>query len=151
MSDRFMPIKWQPFKDLERPNNLPERLFGGDDMMPFMPGFKMEEPAVDIYQDKLNLYIETPLAGVSPENVEISIEDDILTIQGKGKEEKQIKERDYFRKEIRSGSFKRMVKLPVKVKGDKATAESSNGMLKITVPKAARSSAQVKRIPIKIK
>ena len=145
-----MPIKWRQFKELERPSHSPDN-FGEDEWVPFVPTFRAEEPAMDIYQDKNNLYVEIPLIGVNPKNLEISIDDNILTIQGKKEEKKEIKEKDYLRKEIKKGAFRRVVKLPMEVKGNRATAESVEGMLKITIPKAAKATSQAKRIPIKIK
>jgi len=145
-----MPIKWRQFKELERPSHSPD-VFEEDEWVPFVPTFRAEEPALDIYQDKNNLYVEILLISVDPKNVEISIDDNILTIQGKSQEKKEIKEKDYLRKEIRKGTFRRVVKLPVEVKGNKATAESDGGMLKITIPKAAKAIPQSKGIPIKIK
>jgi HSP20 family protein len=145
-----MPIQWRPFKELDKSFRLPD-LFEEEEWVPFVPTFRAEEPAVDIYQDKDNLYVEMPLAGVKPEDVEISIEDNILTVQGKIEEKKETKERDYLRKEIRKGSFRRVIKLPVGVKEDKAMAESEAGMLKITIPKVTKALPKAKRIPIKVK
>jgi len=148
-----MPIKWRQFKELERPSHSPDSFeeFGGDEWVPFIPTFRAEEPAMDIYQDKNNLYVEIPLIGIDPKNLEISIDDNILTIQGEKEEKKEIKEKDYLRKEIKKGAFRRVVKLPIEVKGRRATAKSVGGMLKITIPKAARTTSQAKKIPIKIK
>ncbi len=124
---------------------------GGEEMMPFSPFHPAEEPAVDIYQDKNNLYVEIALGGVKPENVSVSIEDNILYIEGKVEEKKESKGRDYFTKEIRRGSFRRALKLPVDVKSNQAKAESFGGMLKISVPKVAKAAPQAKKVPIKIK
>ncbi len=144
-----MPIKWKPFGDSGNPFQLPE-MPGQDDWAPFIPHFRAEEPALDIYQDKSNLYIEISLNNIKPKDVKVSIEDNILTIEGKIEEKKQLKEQDYLRKEIKRGSFKRSLKLPVQVKDSKAKAESVNGVLKVTIPKVAKAS-KGKEIPIKIK
>lgn len=146
----FMPIKWKPFREIEKPLNLPD-VFEEDEWVPFVPTFRAEEPAVDIYQDKNNLYVEIPLTGVNPKDVQVSIDDNVLTIQGKTQEKKEVKEKDYLRKEIRKGSFRRVIKLPVEVKGNKAVAESVGGIIKITIPKAAKTTPPSKMIPIKIK
>ena len=145
-----MPIKWKSFNDSGRPFSVPE-MPNGEDWVPFVPHFRAEEPAIDIYQDKNNLYVEISLIGIKPEDVKISIEDNILMIEGKTEEKKQVKEQDYLRKEIRKGSFRRSIKLPVEVKDNKAKAESIGGILKITIPKAAKSISKGKEIPIKIK
>ncbi|MBU1255969.1 Hsp20/alpha crystallin family protein, partial [Patescibacteria group bacterium] len=90
-----MPIKWQPFKESEGPLDFPG-VPGAPGMpipeegwIPFLPNQKAEEPAIDIHQDKNNLYVEISLVGINPKNVEISIEDNILVIQGKSEEEKE--------------------------------------------------------------
>ena len=145
-----MPIKWQPFQEPKKDPNMPDML-DSENWLPFMPMMKNEDPAIDIYQDKNNLYIEVSLIGVLPKDIEISIEDNILTLQTKKEEKKEIKEKDYLRREIRKGSFRRVTKLPVEVKGNKAIAESFEGILKITVPKVAKASSNAKKIPIKIK
>lgn len=149
-----MPIKWQPFKDFEKPADIPE-LFGGEEngMMPFLPQmpFQAEEPSVDIYQDKNNLYLEVSLGGMKPENIDISIENNVLIIQGKSEAKEEIKEKDYLRKEIRKGAFRRMIKLPAQVLEKKASAEAIGGLLKITMPKASKKASQASQVPIKIK
>jgi len=104
-------------------------------------------PQVDVYQDKDNIVVETSLAGVDPENVDISVENDILTISGKSEKKTEIDEKNYYRKEIRSGSFYRSIALPAHVLADKATASFDKGVLKIVLPKAA----EVKPKTIKIK
>jgi len=145
-----MPIKWQPFKDLDRPSRLP-RMPEEEDWMPFVPAFRQEEPAVDIYQDKNNLYVEFPLVGIKAKDVDISIENNVLIIQGKSEEKKEVKEKDYLRKEIRKGAFRRALKLPVEVKGNRASAETVDGMLKITIPKMSKGTSGTSKVPIKIK
>jgi len=145
-----MPIKWQPFKEMERPAHLPD-IFEEDEWMPFIPAFRKDEPAIDIYQDKNNLYVELPLIGVKPKDVQISIENNILNIQGKTKEEKEVKKKDYLRKEIRQGSFRKAVKLPVNVQNSKASAETTDGILKITIPKSNKGASKATKVPIKIK
>jgi len=106
-------------------------------------------PAVDVYQDKDNVYVQTPLAGVNPEDVDVSIENDVLTVKGESKKESEVDEKNYYRKEIRQGSFYRSVALPAHVIGEKAQAESHEGMLKIVVPKAPE--AKTKTIKVKVK
>lgn len=145
-----MPIKWQPFKELEGMPHFPHQP-GEEGWVPFVPTFRPEEPAIDVYQDKNNLYVEVPLVGIKPENVTVSIENGVLTVEGKTEETKEVKDKDYLRKEIRKGSFRRIIKLPVEVKKDKASAESVKGVLKITIPKMAQSTSRAKKIPIKIK
>ncbi|MFA6525006.1 MAG: Hsp20/alpha crystallin family protein [Patescibacteria group bacterium] len=93
-------------------------------------------PAIDVYQTKDSVIVETPLAGVDPEKVNISIENDVLTIEGSMEKKSEVDEKEYYRKEVRTGGFHRAVALPIAVDGDKANADFENGILKITIPKA---------------
>lgn len=129
-----MPIiKWAPF--LESFEDM-DRMF--ENLM----------PAVDVYQDKDNIFVETQLAGIDPEKVDISIENDVLTIKGESEKKSEVEDKNYYRKEIRRGNFYRSVPLPSRVIGEKASAEAVNGILKIVVPKAPE--AKPKTIKIKM-
>ena len=106
-------------------------------------------PAVDMYEDKDNIVVETQLAGIDPEKIDISIENDVLCIKGEGERKTEVDEKNYYRKEIRRGSFFRSIPLPSKVSGDDASAVAEGGILKITIPKAPESKP--KSIKIKTK
>jgi len=127
---------------------------------PFWPDFDEEffnlpsemvnfTPAVDVYEDKDNIIVESPLAGIDPEKVDIEIEDNVLKISGKQERKTEVDEKDYYRKEIRSGSFYRSIALPKAVEGDKAEAQFNNGILEITIPK--KEEAKPKKIKVKAK
>ncbi len=135
-------IKWTPFfpefDDMEK---------AMESMLPAVRGNQFGfTPAVDMYEDKDNIVIETQLGGINPEKVDISIENNVLTIKGESEKKSEIDEKNYYRKEIRRGSFYRSIPLPTKVDGDAASAVNEDGVLKITVPKAA----EVKPKTIKI-
>ena len=93
-------------------------------------------PAIDMYEDKDNVIVETQLGGIDPEKVDISIENNVLTIKGESEKKSEVEDKNYYRKEIRRGSFYRSIPLPTKVDGDQAKAVNEEGILKITVPKA---------------
>lgn len=125
-------IKWTPFFE---PFEDMDKMFS--EMMP--AAYKGQSgfvPAIDIYEDKNNVIVETQLAGVDLENVKISIENDVLIIKGEGEKKSEVEDKNYYRKEIRRGSFYRSVALPAHVNGEKASAEAIDGVLKISVPKA---------------
>lgn len=130
-------MQWSPMRDMDK--FFEEDLWSGNDFA----------PAIDVYQDKDNVIVEAPLAGVDPEKVDISIENDVLTISGRTEEKKEVKREDYYRKEVREGSFSRSVILPMSVKADVAEAHSEKGMLKIIIPKA--DEVKPKKIAVKIK
>jgi HSP20 family protein len=105
-------------------------------------------PALDVYETKDEVVVETPLAGIDPNDVEISVENDVLTIKGETKKESEVDDKNYYRKEVARGSFFRSVAMPSRVMSDKAEASFANGMLKITIPKA--EEAKPKTIKVKI-
>lgn len=134
-------IKWTPFEDLDK--------FFEEDFIPMVPAMKAFRPEVDVYEEKNKVIVEMPLAGVDPKKVDISIEDRGLTVKGSVEEKKEEKKKNYYRKEIRRGSFERYITLPTDVKGDKAKAESEDGMLKIIIPK--KTVARRKKVAVKVK
>lgn len=134
-------IKWTPFfADDDMDSALSE-------MLPAVRGNQFGfTPAVDVYEDKDNIIVETQLAGIDSNDVSISIENNVLCIKGESEKKSEIDEKNYYRKEIRRGSFYRSIPLPTKVSGDDAKAVAEEGVLKITIPKAA----EVKPKTIKI-
>jgi HSP20 family protein len=104
---------------------------------------------LDMYQTADDVVVKATLPGVKPEEVDISISGDTLTIKGEHKEEQEVKEQDYFHKERRYGAFSRSVALPVQVKSDKAEAIFENGILTLTLPKA--EEVKPKQIKVKAK
>ena len=106
-------------------------------------------PAVDVYEDENNVFVETPLPGIDPENVNISIENDVLTIEGSQEKKTEVDEKNYYRKEVRSGSFHRAVALPATVKSEDASADYEKGVLKIVIPKEER--AKPKKVKVNVK
>ena len=120
-------IRWRPAMDADR---------WFDDMVPSSFMGVNFTPAVDVYQRKDAVVVESPLAGIDPDKVNISIEDDVLTIEGAMEKKTEVDEKNYYRKEIRSGMFHRSVGLPTAVNGNKAEATFDKGLLTITIPKA---------------
>ncbi|MFA4818499.1 MAG: Hsp20/alpha crystallin family protein [Patescibacteria group bacterium] len=106
-------------------------------------------PALDIYQTKDHIVIETPLAGINPEKVNLSIENDVLTIEGNSEQKTEVDDKDYYRKEVRCGSFHRSVALPAAVNGDKAKATYEKGVLKVIIPKDERAKPKTVRVEVK--
>ncbi len=104
-------------------------------------------PAMDVYQEKDDLVVEMPLPNVEADQVEISVENDVLTVSGRSEKKTEVKREDYYRKEIREGSFSRSLILPMSVRGEKAEATYEDGMLRIVLPK--KEESKPKRIAIK--
>ena len=125
-------IKWTPFfSEFEDMDKITES------MLPSVRGNQFGfTPAVDMYEDKDNIVIETQLAGIDPDKVDVSIENNVLCIKGESEKKSEVDDKNYYRKEIRRGSFFRSIPLPTKVDGDGASAVNEEGVLKITIPKA---------------
>ena len=140
-------IKWAPFLE---PFEDMDKMF--PEFMPVARGMQAGfMPAVDVYEDKKNVIVETQLAGVDPEKVDVSIENDVLSIKGESEKKSEVEEKDYYKKEIRRGSFYRSVPLPAHVIGEKASASAEDGVLKIVIPKLLGSKPKTIKIKTKKK
>ncbi|MBD3362599.1 Hsp20 family protein [Candidatus Dojkabacteria bacterium] len=134
----------------------PRRVFSDDFLLDnFFSPFDVGEYspiAVDLYEDDDNIVAEfNNISGFDNEDLDISIEDNVLTVSASSEKQEQEKDekRKYFRKEIRCDSFSRSIALPTKVKSEKAEAELEKGILKIKMPKA--DEVKPKKIEIKAK
>lgn len=142
-------VKWEPFREMMSLRNAMDRLFEDSFVRPsrIWQDSGSELIPVDMYQTDNDVVVKASLPGFKPEEVDISISGDALTIKGEHKEEQETKDENYFRKELRYGSFNRVLPLPVQIKSDKAEAQFENGVLTLTLPKAE----EVKPKQIKIK
>jgi len=102
---------------------------------------------LDVYQTKDNVVIKSTIAGVKPEDLDITIANDMVTIKGERKKTEEVKDEDYFYQECYWGSFSRSIILPVDIDVDGVNAELKDGILTITLPKAAK--AKTKKIKVK--
>ena len=142
-------VRWDPFRDGLSLRTAMDRLFEDSLVRPdawFTP-LHMPDFAMDVYETKDDVVVQAALPGIKPEDAEITITGNTLTIRGESKEESEVKEENYLRKERRYGSFSRVVALPEGLKGDKAEATFENGMLKLRIPK----SDEIKPKTIKVK
>ncbi len=100
--------------------------------------------AVDVYQDKKNIIIKSTIAGVEPDDIDISIDNDMITIRGRREKQRDISEDDYFYQECYWGGFSRSIILPVEVDAEKIEAGMRNGVLTITLPKVHTKDVNIK-------
>jgi len=145
-------MRWDPFRELTEMRRAMDRLleesFGRITRLLPWEEAAMAIP-VDMYETEDNLVVRASLPGVSPEDVEISITGDSLTIRGEAKAKEEVKKEGYYRQELRYGVFGRSLPLPTRVNADKAEATFENGILTITIPKV--EEAKVKTIKVKAK
>ena len=104
---------------------------------------------LDMFEENNNLVVKATVPGIKPEDLNIEVHENVLTISGETKEEVNRKEGDYLLNERRLGQFRRSVTLPYDVKVEKAEADFENGILTLTLPKAETMHA--KKIAIKPK
>lgn len=117
----------------------------------FPKSLSVTTPAINVYEKGKNIVVECQLPGIDPENVKIDVSDDLVKLSGEKKEEKEEKDKNYYRREISYGSFARSVALPKKVKSSGAEAEYSDGVLRITLPKVEEKESKTVKIKVKKK
>lgn len=104
---------------------------------------------MDVYETDKEVIAEVNLPGIDPEKVDVSVKNQVLTVSGRTEEKKEEKEKGYWRREIRKGSFERMVRLPNPVKEDIVEANYEKGVLKIVMPKAEIKKEKTVKIKVK--
>ena len=133
-------VRWEPFNEMVSLRDAVSRLFEdsfirpGAWPLPF-DGSGLSVPA-DLIEMKDNVIVKVSAPGVKPEDIDISVVGDTLTVKGETKGEGRFEEGSYIRQERRFGSFQRSFSLPTSVASDKAKAEFENGVLTLTLPKA---------------
>jgi HSP20 family protein len=144
-------IRWDPFRNSSSLSNVMDRIFDDPFVRPYawFAPLRKADLAIDVYETKDDVVVKAALPGLKPEQVDLTITGNTLSIRGESKEENEVKEEDYVRKESRFGSFSRTVTLPDGLKGDKADATFENGMLTLRIPKSEEH--KLKTIKVKAK
>jgi HSP20 family protein len=127
-------IRWDPFREMTSFEDQFNRLWRG-----VADGGKRQEswlPAVDVFDTKEAVVLKAELAGMKPEDIQIEVEDNVLTIKGERRFAEKVAEDRYYRIERRFGSFQRSLALPQGVKADDIQASYEDGILEVCVPKA---------------
>ncbi len=134
-------IRWDPFREMTQVQNqfnrLVDQVWNG----------RQESwlPAVDVFDKKDAVILKAELAGMNPDDIEIEVEDNVLTIKGERKFEEKVEDERYYRVERRFGSFQRSLALPQGVRADEIQAGYEDGILTVTVPKAEEEKPQAHR------
>ncbi|MFH2122399.1 MAG: Hsp20/alpha crystallin family protein [Pseudomonadota bacterium] len=106
-------------------------------------------PRLDVSETDKTLEVKADLPGMDKKDIKVSLDGDLLTIQGEKKEVKESKDKHYHSIERRSGSFYRALRLPMEVENDKIEANFKDGVLTLTLPKTKESAKKVAQIEIK--
>jgi HSP20 family protein len=135
--------RWRPFGMLTSLQKDINRLF--EDFWP-MRREDIEEgtlsPAIDVSEDKDNVYVVADLPGVEEKDIKLNFQNGILSISGEKSEEKESKDKNFHRVERSYGSFSRSIALPTHIDAEKATAAFKNGVLEVTLPKKEEAKPQ---------
>jgi HSP20 family protein len=129
-----------------------DRLFEDAFIQPgwFAPAWGAAEMLpVDVYETDDQLVIKATVPGVKPEEIEVTVTGDLLTIKGEFKQEEKVEKPNYLRQERRFGGFCRQVGLPTGVNADKAKATFENGVLTLEMPKAEAAKAKTVKVVAK--
>ncbi len=134
--------RWEPFSHIHSSSHsfprmalgFPATSDGGHDGRWRLP--------LDVFEEDENLVLRASVPGVEPEDIEVTIEDGILTIKGQTSEESESREKGYIIKERRTGSFHRSLRLPDRFDPDKAESDYENGVLTVHLPKAEEKRAK---------
>ena len=157
-SSSRLPRQWEPFERFRREK---DRLFEdftgglfGRSLFEPMPFRRTEAafrtmPAVDVAETDKAYEITAELPGLDEKNIEVKLANGVLSIKGEKQEEKEEKQKDYYRRERSFGSFQRSFQVPEGVDTDKVAASFKNGILSVTLPKSAEAQKQAKKIEVK--
>jgi HSP20 family protein len=143
-------VPWTRRGDVARLRNEMDNLFDRFiDWRPFggVAEGGMWNPALDVSETPKQVVVKAELPGMDPKDIDISLHDNVLTLKGERKQEKEEKEENYHRVERSYGSFMRSFRLPAEVAADKVNATYKDGVLTVKLNKTAKSAA--KKIEIK--
>jgi HSP20 family protein len=146
--------RWDPFRDLltiqDEMNQLFGRAFGERQAQGegAGPALRAWAPALDISEQKDAYVVTVELPGIKQEDLDITLEDGLLTLQGERRFEQESADEQYHRIERRYGSFRRAITLPSQVEADAIEASFADGVLTVRVPKA--EEARPKKIEVRV-
>jgi HSP20 family protein len=150
---RNVPVRREndnPFYSLQRSINqvFDNFLFEGFGRSPFSL-YASFSPRLDASETDKEFRITAELPGMDENDVEVSLSDNLLTLRGEKKDEKEDKRRDYYRMERSYGMFERTIPIPEGIDSNRVEASFKKGVLTVTLPKSAEFQKERKRIPIK--
>jgi HSP20 family protein len=143
-------VRWDPVREMVSLRDAMDRLFEESFVRPrtwIAPTEGVATLALDVFESDDDVTVKASIPGIKPEDIDISITGDVLTIKGETTEDKEEKSGNYHLRERRYGAFQRSISLPTLVSADKATAEFESGVLTLALPKME----EVKPKSIKIK
>ena len=142
--------RWNPVNELMEFRNAMDRVFD-ERFRPAIGAANGEDLgrsalSMDVTETNDEFIVTAAIPGVAPDDVNIEIEDDVLTISGEFQEKQKSEGEQYIRQELRNGSFQRALRLPPTIDADKADAQFEHGMLKLVLPKKPEARSRTLKI-----
>jgi len=139
---------WRPLQDLKREmDRIWQEFFGKTYLTEKWESIEWA-PAVDVSETDDAVIVKVDLPGVNPEDMEISLTDNVLVIKGEKKKEEEEKKENFYRMERFYGSFMRAIHLPCEINEEKIQATYKNGVLKIVLPKKPEEKKKVIKVNV---
>jgi HSP20 family protein len=138
--------RWDPYREMFTLRNAMDRLFASAYVGPSFAWQSEAGLALDVTENPEEYIVKASVPGANPDDLEITYNNNVLTIKGEVKAEKEVEEQPYLLRERRYGSFTRSFTLPSNIKADAIQASHENGVLTLHLPKA--EEAKPKRIPV---
>ena len=142
-----MLARWDPFGEFRRMDRAMSRLWPAFRPTGIVDGHDSWAVPLDVAKEGDNLVVRASLPGVKPEDIQVTVEDGLLTIKGEYKAESEERKGEYLMREHRTGAFHRAIRLPDTVDTDKAEPSHEHGVLTIAFPRVEGKKA--KRLEIK--
>jgi|SRR4029077_943276 HSP20 family protein len=143
--------RWDPFREFSTLQDRMNRLFReshGPEGREEALATTSFAPPVDVYEDEHNVTLKIEVPGIDEKDIDVRIENNVLTVHGERKFEKEEKEENFRRVERQYGSFTRTFSLPTTVDAEKVSANYDKGILKVALPKKAE--AKPKQIKVSV-
>src|SRR5437867_13424737 len=137
-------IKWDPFREFDTLNERVGGFLRKNWEAPMST--TVWNPAVDIFENENEVVVKAELPGMNAKDIDVRLENNVLTLKGERHFEKETKEENYHRIEREYGTFSRAFTVPTAVNGDKVTAEYKDGILKVVLPK--KEETKLKQIKV---
>lgn len=141
--------KFDPMRDFR---DLEERMasaFRFPEMSSELTNVSGFTPSVNTREGEYAYHVEVDLPGVKKDDIHVDLKDNVLTISGERKTKKEVKEKDYYKKESSYGKFQRSFTLPDNTDAENIEANSKDGVLEVIIPKMEKSTKESKKIKIK--
>lgn len=139
-------VRWGPYQELVAMSNRLNRTFNDSYAPRTEDSFGVWAPPVDIFERQDHLVIRAEIPGVQKEDMDVRIENGVLTLHGERKQDTEVKEENAHRMERIYGSFARSFSLPTTVDASKVSATYKDGILEVTVPKAEAAKPKMVEI-----